>query len=388
MPLRYVTGNLLKSDAQALINTVNCMGVMGKGIAKQFKDMYPDNYKRYKYACDKNLVQTGALFITLDHTSNKTIINLPTKQDWKNPSEIEWIIEGLRALREFLQNMNMSVALPPLGCGNGGLDWEAQVHPLVIEILGDLTMDIQVYAPQPVEPTSAPKNIQGLRVQVTGGREYNVVSAIRLALATLSPVEIIHGAARGADTLAGQYGEAIGIKVSKFPADWDKHGKAAGAIRNEQMLLESKPDVVLAFNGNSGTDHMKTTAHKHGYPVILSDDYGNLQFDTRVHNMRNTNNQCPTGFVRVDRGTKWGNPNKITLDTPEEHGRVLALYEDRIRSMIDFHTNTTNELAKLAGRTLACWCYPNSCHANIIAYYANYYGMAALPTPARILGLE
>ena len=385
MPLRYVTGNLLTSDAQALVNTVNCMGVMGKGIAKQFKEMYPDNYKRYKYVCDQSIVKTGNLFITLDQTSNKTIINLPTKQDWKNPSKIEWIVEGLHALREFLQNMNMSIALPPLGCGNGGLNWENQVQPLVVEMLGDLPMDIQVYAPQ---PTTAPVNVKGLRVQVTGGREYNIVSAIRLALATLSPTEIIHGAARGADTLAAQYGEAIGIKVSQFPADWNKHGKAAGAIRNEQMLLEAKPDVVLAFKGNSGTNHMKTTAHKHGYPVMVSDDYGNIQFDTRVHNMRNTNNQCPAGFVCVDRSTKWGNPNEVALNTPEEHQNVLALYEDHIRHMISSDGNTITELAKLAGRTLACWCSPNPCHANIISYYANYYGMAALPTPAKILGLD
>ena len=384
MALRYVTGDLLNSNAQALINTVNCVGIMGKGIAKQFKDKYPDNYKRYKNACDMKLVQTGALFITIDHPSNKTIINLPTKQDWQNPSEIEWIVQGLRTLREFLQNMSMSVALPPLGCGNGGLDWETQVHPLVVEILGDLPMDIQVYAPEP----STPEKVQGLRVQVTGGREYNVVSAVRLALSTLSPIEIIHGAARGADTLAGQYGTAVGIKVTTYPADWNQYGKAAGVIRNEQMLLESKPDVVLAFNGNSGTSHMKTTAHKHGYPVMVSDDHGNVQFDTRVHNMHNTNDICPPGFVRADRQTKWGNPHELALNTPEERARVLALYEDHIRNMIANDTDITAELAQLAGRTLACWCDPAPCHVNILAYYANFYGMAALPTPIKLLGLE
>ena len=383
MGIRYITGDLLESKADALINTVNCVGIMGKGIAKQFKDKYPENYKRYKSTCAAGEIRTGSLFITIDHPSNKTIINLPTKQDWRNPSEIEWIVQGLFALREFLQNMNMSVALPPLGCGNGGLDWETQVHPLIVDALGDLPVDIEVYAPKPIVT-----EIKGLRVLVTGGREYNIVSAVRTALATLSPVEIIHGLAKGADTLAGSYGKDIQIQVTEFPADWNQHGKAAGPIRNEKMLLESKPDIVLAFNGNSGTDHMKTTAHKHGYPVILSDDKGMLTFDTRIHNMRRTNNQCPPGFIRVDRATKWGNPTELAFDTPEERARVITLYEDHMRNMISSNTSTAVELANLAGKTLACWCHPNNCHADIIAYYANFYGMAALPTPAKLLGLE
>ena len=337
MGIRYITGDLLDSKADALINTVNCVGIMGAGIAKQFKERYPENYKRYKSTCAAGEIRTGSLFTTIDHPSNKTIINLPTKQDWRDPSEIEWIVQGLFALREFLQNMNMSVALPPLGCGNGGLDWETQVHPLVVDALGDLPVDIEVYAPEPIIKNT---ELKGLRVLVTGGREYNIVSAVRVALATLSPVEIIHGAAKGADTLAGSYGKSLDIPVTEFPADWNQYGKAAGPIRNEHMLLSSKPDVVLAFNGNSGTNHMKTTAHKAGYPVLLSDDTGQLTFDTRVHNMRRTNNQCPPGFIRVDRATKWGNPAELAFDTPEERARVLTVYEDHIRSMISSDAST------------------------------------------------
>ena len=128
------TGNLLASDAEALVNTVNTVGVMGKGIALQFKNAYPSNFTAYAAACKRDEVVPGKMFVYdtgVMGTSARYIINFPTKRHWKGKSRIEDIEAGLmdlvRVLREYAIQ---SVAVPPLGCGNGGLDWRA-VEPMM-----------------------------------------------------------------------------------------------------------------------------------------------------------------------------------------------------------------------------------------------------------------
>lgn len=125
--IKYVIGNLFDSEAEALVNTVNTVGVMGKGIALQFKKLFPNNYKVYKDLCDKKEFHIGQLLIVKDQsfvTGEKTIINFPTKQHWKSPSEYVFIEKGLDELISFInQSKVKSIALPPLGSGNGGLQW-------------------------------------------------------------------------------------------------------------------------------------------------------------------------------------------------------------------------------------------------------------------------
>lgn len=146
----FTTGNILESGAEALVNTVNTVGVMGKGIALQFKRAFPANYKKYRDACQKGELQTGKLLVVQDSnllTGEKTIINFPTKKDWKNPSKNEYIASGLIALLAFLKQSSLkSIAIPALGCGNGGLDWQV-IKPMLSGILGDLTIDITIYEP-------------------------------------------------------------------------------------------------------------------------------------------------------------------------------------------------------------------------------------------------
>ncbi|MED2035510.1 macro domain-containing protein [Bacillus thuringiensis] len=147
--IKLTTGNLLEADAQALVNTVNTVGVMGKGIALQFKQAFPDNFKAYQKACKINQVQPGKMFIYKTHLlgSPEYIINFPTKRHWKNKSRIEDIKSGLVSLRNEIINHNIkSIALPPLGCGNGGLDWSG-VKPLIIKSLEDLNATIYLYEP-------------------------------------------------------------------------------------------------------------------------------------------------------------------------------------------------------------------------------------------------
>lgn len=121
--LKYVHGDLLLSEAQVLVNTVNCVGVMGKGIALQFKRAHPDMFRSYRKACLNGEVRPGKPHIY--RAGHKVIFNFPTKDHWRSPSEYEYIVLGLVALVSFLQNGNYtSIAVPPLGCGNGGLSWD------------------------------------------------------------------------------------------------------------------------------------------------------------------------------------------------------------------------------------------------------------------------
>src|ERR1700754_2204318 len=122
--ISYHQGNLLESRAQALVNTVNTVGVMGKGIALMFKDRFKENFKRYAAACKNHEVQIGKMFVTsVDELDGpKWIVNFPTKRNWRSPSKVEWVTEGLKDLPPFLvQEQVPSIAIPPLGAGNGGL---------------------------------------------------------------------------------------------------------------------------------------------------------------------------------------------------------------------------------------------------------------------------
>lgn len=131
--ISYTTGNILESNAEAIVNTVNCEGYMGKGIAYQFKLKFPENNKEYVKQCKNGSFKIG--YILEFKESDKLIINFPTKDKWRNKSEYSYIQEGLNNLIQKLPNLCVhSVAFPPLGCGNGGLEWE-MVKDILIKSL-------------------------------------------------------------------------------------------------------------------------------------------------------------------------------------------------------------------------------------------------------------
>jgi O-acetyl-ADP-ribose deacetylase (regulator of RNase III) len=155
--MRFVQGNLLESRVDALVNTVNTVGVMGKGIALMFKEAFPANFHAYEDACKRKDVKIGRMFVTENRAFEgpRWIINFPTKKHWRQPSKLEWIVEGLQDLRRVIQEHQIrSIALPPLGSGNGGLDWH-EVREEILRILGGLEdIDVDVY-----EPTSKYQNV-------------------------------------------------------------------------------------------------------------------------------------------------------------------------------------------------------------------------------------
>ncbi len=149
--ISYRHGNLLDAKAEALVNTVNTVGVSGKGIALMFKDAFPDNFRAYEAASKAGHIAPGGLFITERHDmlGPRFIINFATKQHWRQPSRLDWIKQGLAALRaEIGARAIRSIAIPPLGAGNGGLDWQ-DVRPLIADALAGVECDILVYEPTP-----------------------------------------------------------------------------------------------------------------------------------------------------------------------------------------------------------------------------------------------
>jgi O-acetyl-ADP-ribose deacetylase (regulator of RNase III) len=155
--IEFTEGNLLEARAEALVNTVNTVGVMGKGIALMFKERFAENMRLYAAACKAKQVQTGKMFVTevLELDGPRWIVNFPTKQHWKAPSQMVWVEEGLQDLRRFIIEKKVkSIAIPPLGAGNGGLDWSA-VRERIEITLGDLP-DVEIIV---FEPTKQYQNV-------------------------------------------------------------------------------------------------------------------------------------------------------------------------------------------------------------------------------------
>lgn len=151
--ITYLTGdifdnNIAGNQVTAIVNPVNTVGVMGKGLALAFKQKYPDNFKLYQIACENNEVQVGQLFVT-EHQFGQFIINFPTKQHWRGKSQLSWITQGLLELKKFIiENQIQSIAIPALGSGLGGLDWTL-VKAEIDKSLQDLTeVKILVFEPK------------------------------------------------------------------------------------------------------------------------------------------------------------------------------------------------------------------------------------------------
>lgn len=143
--IQLVKGDIFSSKCQALVNPVNCEGVMGKGLAKAFKDRWPEMFREYQAACMKKEVQIGRP--TIWRGLDKWVINFPTKDSWRRASKIEYIDQGLVALKSNLKEWGVgSLAMPALGCGLGGLEW-SKVKLLVSSHFGNESIPIEVYEP-------------------------------------------------------------------------------------------------------------------------------------------------------------------------------------------------------------------------------------------------
>ena len=187
--IEYKTGDILADDAEALVNTVNCVGIMGRGIALQFKDAFPKNFRAYEKVCERHEIEPGKMFVFENDslTNPRFIINFPTKRHWRGKSRIEDIEAGLVALVEEIKSRRIrSIAIPPLGAGLGGLNWK-EVRPRIEKALKGLEgLIVRVYEPNGA-PTAQEKASSRPVPKMTAGRAALVVLIDRYLSGLLDP---------------------------------------------------------------------------------------------------------------------------------------------------------------------------------------------------------
>ena len=215
--INYTHGDILKSDVEAIVNTVNCVGVMGRGIALQFKKAWPENFTAYKKACDAGDVMPGKMFVfdTGQLTNPRYIVNFPTKRHWRGASRMEDIEAGLDDLAQWLRDKHIqSIAIPPLGAGLGGLNWP-EVKARITATLGSLdSIDIQVYEPMGAPDKNMVRNKKA--PTMTPGRAA-LIELMRRYLAGLLDPGISLLEVHKLMYFMQEMGEPLRLKFSKAP---------------------------------------------------------------------------------------------------------------------------------------------------------------------------
>jgi O-acetyl-ADP-ribose deacetylase (regulator of RNase III) len=244
------SGDILAEDAEAVVNTVNCVGVMGRGIALQFKKAYPENFDTYEDACERGLVRPGRMLVfeTGRLANPRYIINFPTKRHWKGKSKIEDIASGLAALVEEVRAREIrSIAIPPLGCGLGGLDWN-DVRPMIEKAFrGHTETDVRIYQPAgaPVaeamaKTTAVPTMTPGRAALIELVRQY--LSAVMDPFVTLLEVHKLM-------YFMHEVGEPLKLKFKKGP-----YGPYAENLRHVLTAIEGH---FISGYGDAADDPMK-----------------------------------------------------------------------------------------------------------------------------------
>jgi len=226
--------NILQIDAEAVVNTVNSVGVMGRGLALQFKKAYPDNFKAYQLACKNNEIYPGKMFVFKRPAfyNPKFIINFPTKRHWKEKSRIEYIEKGLDSLVQEIKNLNIkSIAVPPLGCGLGGLDWN-DVRPLIEQAFTALP-DLNVFLYEPVGSPNPEDQAKSLLLpKMTKGRAA-LLSLMRKYLAAVMDPSITLLEIHKLMYFMQVSGEKLQLKFEKGP-----YGPYANNLRHVLNVIE------------------------------------------------------------------------------------------------------------------------------------------------------
>lgn len=275
--IRFTQGDILRAEAEALVNTVNCVGVMGRGIALQFKNVFPANFKAYEVACQRGEVRPGKMFVfdTGELTWPRYIINFPTKRHWRGKSRIEDIEAGLSALVDEIRTRNIrSIAIPPLGSGLGGLDW-AEVRPLIERALSAVPgVDVLIFEPggRPADPRSnrsseVPKMTAG-RAALLGLMNRYLAALMDPSISLLEVHKLMYLLQAAGEPLRlryvkapfGPYAENLrhvlreieGHFISGYADGGDAPGKqlalVPGAVQDAESFLEAHPATHERFD--------------------------------------------------------------------------------------------------------------------------------------------
>ena len=346
--MRFVEGNLLTSNAEALVNTVNTVGVMGKGIALQFKETFPSNFNAYLKACKNGEVVTGKMFvheeITLD--GKKTIINFPTKEQWFRKSQYKYIEEGLQDLVKVIVGRHIkSIAIPPLGAGTGGLSWD-KVKKLMMRYLSGLTdVDIMVYEPNAEIKKILQRENKPKEVKLTPARAMLLYALFKYErfgeYATVFTANKIM-------YFLQQSGENLKLKFEPYT-----YGPYAQAVEK----------VLYALNGQylSGLEQMQAGPFEH---LKLNYEKYNEVKDYINHNLEPAQRQRLANLFLIIEGFEstlsleiLSSVHYIKQNSPGlREGEILSKihdWNDRKKSLIDeYHVGLANERLNEYGRQL------------------------------------
>lgn len=242
MTIIFKHGDMFSEPVEALVNTVNCVGVMGKGVALEFKKRWPANFKAYKKVCDAKELKPGRMFVfdnkqLFANEGPRFLINFPTKAHWRSKSKIEYVEEGLDALVETIQSLEIkSIALPPLGCGNGGLDWD-KVRPLIVSKLEHLE-DVEVVVFAPHDAADVPEH-ENSRFPMTFERA--------VLLKTLGDLEGYFDGAFDRISLQkiAYFLQALGVRLN-LEFSRNLHGPYSETLRKSYIALE-KSGMINGF---------------------------------------------------------------------------------------------------------------------------------------------
>lgn len=249
--IEFTQGNVLEADAEALVNSVNCVGIMGRGVALQFKSAWPSNFHAYVAACRRGDVQPGRMFIfeTGQLGNPRYIINFPTKRHWRGKARIEDIRAGLHALAAEIRSRGIrSIALPPLGCGLGGLNWP-EVRRLITDVLGELE-DVRVIVYEPTGVAPLPGSVrQGKIPDMTPARAALIGLVDRYLQGLLDPTISLLEVHKLMYFMQAA-GEPLRLRFSKGP-----YGPYAENLRHVLLAVEG---YYLSGYGASGDEPHKT----------------------------------------------------------------------------------------------------------------------------------
>ena len=251
--IEYKSGDILEEDIEALVNTVNCFGIMGRGIALQFKKFFPENFKAYADACKRQEVRPGRMFVFENNqiTNPHYIINFPTKRHWRGASRMEDIESGLRALAEEIREHKIrSIAIPPLGCGMGGLDWQ-QVRPCIDEALRDLN-DVEIIVYEPQGAPEADKMVRNRKVPEMTTERAALISLMHRYLAGLLDPFVTLLEVHKLMYFMQAAGEPLRLKYEKGP-----YGPYAGNLRYLLNAIESHLVSGYADGGDAPGKKLK-----------------------------------------------------------------------------------------------------------------------------------
>ena len=265
--ITYLETSLFASPAQVLVNTVNTIGVMGRGLAKEFKDIYPEMFAIYSDLCKKHEIQIGTLL--LYQSSNKWVLNFPTKHHFRYPSKLEFVESGLQSfVSSFADHGLTSVAFPQLGCGTGGLDWEGEVRPLMEHYLRPLPIDTYIHVVRDRRPISPAWTSTERKERLRGELPVVPFSAFLVDLmqvakrsAAMDPHEEQQSWASGEEDDGSAFlfldGERqVTLQQDDLRAIWQQL-QSFGLVAKDNLPLDDDSDAELVFDSLARLDYLK-----------------------------------------------------------------------------------------------------------------------------------